>query len=349
MPSLIKRLKVAGRAFLKGEAPGSKRRSSEEIPAITPEEVAEARIFFPLEKFFIFGHARSGTTLLARLVRLHPQVHCNYQAHFFTRSPLLEGLVSDPEVGAWLARRSNRWNHGRDLSPLVLRAAGDFILERDARREGKGSPACVVGDKSPNSLMDGEAVHRLVKVYPDGRLINIIRDGRDTALSHRFQAFIDNPKSLSREDLRIREEFARQPEPFLSGESSIFTEKNLLQAAQGWVHNVVETDRAARELLGERYCALRYEDLLREPLEEMRRLWAFLGVETPAAGLEEAVLAEMGQNPDADWQQQKAGEIASPLQKGKQGTWQMMFTEQDKQIFHQVAGETLAAWGYSLQ
>ena len=47
-------------------------------------------------------------------------------------------------------------------------------------------------------------------------------------------------------------------------------EKNLLQAAQGWVHNVVETDRAARELLGERYCALRYEDLLQEPLE--RRL-----------------------------------------------------------------------------
>ena len=51
---------------------------------------------------------------------------------------------------------------------------------------------------------------------------------------------------------------------------------------------------ARLELLGERYCALRYEDLLQEPLEEIHRLWTFLGVETPAAGLEEAVLAEAG-------------------------------------------------------
>ena len=57
-------------------------------------EVAEARTFFPLEKFFIFGHARSGTTMLTRLIRLHPEVHCNYQAHFFTRPPLLESAGS---------------------------------------------------------------------------------------------------------------------------------------------------------------------------------------------------------------------------------------------------------------
>jgi hypothetical protein len=313
--------------------------------------VAEAKEFFPLEKFFIFGHARSGTTLLARLVRLHPQVHCNYQAHFFTRAPLLESLVADAEVGAWLARRSNRWNHGRDLSPVVLRAAGDFILERDARREGKAAPGCVVGDKSPNSLLDGEAVRHMVKVYPDARLVYIIRDGRDTALSHRFQTFIDNPQSLSKEDSQIRADFIHNPEAFLRGETSIFTEKNLRQSAQGWVHNAVETDRMARDLLDSRYFHLRYEDLLERPLEEMCRLWAFLAVETASvepnfSEMEQAVKAELQQNPDADWQLQKAGEIAASLQKGKQGSWRELFTPRDRQIFHEIAGETLAAWGY---
>jgi hypothetical protein len=58
------------------------------------------------------------------------------------------------------------------------------------------------------------------------------------------------------------------------------------------------------------------------------------------------VLKEMTENPDADWQQEKASQIAQVLQKGKQGTWQEVFTPRDRQVFHYIAGETLAAYGY---
>ena len=98
---IISRAAAAARILLRGE-PVSRKRG--EIPPITPEEIDEIRQFFPRRKFFIFGHARSGTTLLMRLVRLHPQVHCNYQAHFFTRKPLLKSLVNNPEAQEWLAR-----------------------------------------------------------------------------------------------------------------------------------------------------------------------------------------------------------------------------------------------------
>lgn len=341
------RIKSAGRILLYGAGMGQARKSTvpRQAPAITPEEVAEAKVFFPLEKYFIFGHARSGTTLLTRLVRLHPQVHCNYQAHFFTRSPLLQSLVADPEVGAWLSRRSNRWNQGKDLSALVLRAASDFIMEREARQLGKQ----VVGDKSPNSLLDGEAVRLMVKVYPDAKLIFIVRDGRDAALSHRFQAFIDSPQNLSAGDKRLRADFITNPEPYLAGQRSIFTEKGLRQAAEGWVHNVVDTDQVAREILGAQYLVLRYEDLLAQPWNEMRKLWSFLGVDVTLPGLADRLQAELLQNPDADWQQQKSGEIAGALQKGKRGNWRQMFTAQDRLIFHEVAGDTLKAWGYDAE
>jgi hypothetical protein len=312
------------------------------IPTITPEEVAEAKLFFPMEKFFIFGHARSGTTLLTRLVRAHPDVHCNYQAHFFTRPPLLQSLVSDPEIAAWLARRSNRWNHGHDLSPVVLRAVSDFIMERDARREGKR----VVGDKSPNSLLDGEAVKLLVKVYPDARLVFIVRDGRDAAISHRFQAFIDNPQGLLKEDLRIQQDFAKNPEAYLSGQRSLFTARGIRQAAEGWMRNVVETHQTAQELLLGHYHSLRYEDLLQHPLEEMTRLWFFLGVDPAAPAATKTLEAELTQNPDADWQLKKAGDIARAIQKGKAGSWQEILTRRDKQVFDEIAGTTLQAWGY---
>jgi hypothetical protein len=343
MTNLLPRLKLAYRVFVRGRVETAGRRQT---PAVTAQDVADARAFFPLDKFFIFGHARSGTTLLNRLTRLHPQVHCNYQAHFFTRAPLLESLAADEEVGAWLARKSNRWNQGRDLSPLVLRAVSDFIMERDARLAGKGGPGCVVGDKSPNSLLDGEAVRNLVKVYPDAHLVFIVRDGRDAALSHRFQAFIDRPQHLSRADLSLRAAFIADPAPFLSGQRSVFTAKGLRHAAAGWVHNVAETDAAARELLAGRYHALRYEDLLARPWETMEKLWIFLGVDTRLEGLQAAVQAEMTANPDADWQQEKAGDIASALTKGKRGSWRELFTAQDAALFAAIAGETLRAWGY---
>lgn len=318
-----------------------------DIPAILPEEVAEIKSFFPLEKFFIFGHARSGTTLLTRLIRLHPKVHCNYQAHFFTRAPLLEALVADEQVKQWLVRRSNRWNNGRDLSPLVLRAASDLIMERDARRVGKHAPGYLVGDKSPNSLLDGEAVELMHKVYPDAKLVFIIRDGRDAVLSHRFQAFVDVPKSLSRQDLRIRNDFARDPELFLSGQRSLFTERGLRNSATGWAHNIVETDTVARQLLKENYLHLRYEDLLASPWEKMNEVWSFLGADPTTNGLQASLQNELQQNPDADWQQQKAGEITSAIQKGKRGSWKEFFTSRDKQIFSEAADKVLKAWNYT--
>ena len=353
MAKFTQRLTLAARAaaaaLSKGEIPPSLlTRPVRDIPPISSEEVTEARSFFPMDKFFIYGHARSGTTLLTRLVRVHPAIHCNYQGHFFTRPPLLQGLVADPEVGAWLVRRSNRWNRGRDLSPVVLRAVSDYIMERDARAVGK----TIVGDKSPNSLLDGEAVRLLHKVYPDGRLIFIVRDGRDAAISHRFQAFIDIQHSLSSEDLHIRQEFAREPEPFLNGQRSIFTEKGLRLAAQSWVHNVVETDRAAQELYPGMYHSLRYEDLLRSSQVEMCKVWDFLlgkaSVNDEIATVEtlQALDQELQRNPDADWQVQKAGEIALAVQKGKSGSWRNLMTPKDQQLFYEIAGGALDAWGF---
>ena len=198
---LVTRAKRAAKALLNDAPPVAAIRS------ITSEEIEEIRAFFPREKFFIFGHPRSGTTLLARLVRLHPDVYCSWQAHFFTQPPLLSSLISDPSIREWLSRRNNRWNRGRDLSPVVLRAVADFVLEREAAAHN----ARIVGDKSPNGLTSGKAVPNLASVYPDCRLLTIVRDPRDTLVSQRFQAFLDQPHTLTRADLRLREEFRADP------------------------------------------------------------------------------------------------------------------------------------------
>lgn len=337
---LYNRTRLAGNIIIKGKTPIPIIRA--EIPSITVDEIAEIKQFFSLEKFFILGHARSGTTLLARLVRVHPEVHCNWQAHFFTRAPYLQSLVNNPEVGEWLTRRSNRWNRGSDLTPVILRGVCDLILERDARQFGKK----IVGDKSPNSLNDQEAVLLMYKTYPDARLIYVIRDGRDAALSHRFQSFVDKAQYLTQEDLKIREAFIQKPEPFLKGERSIFTAKGIERAAKGWVRNVNETHQAAQDLYGEKYHVMQFEKLTYNPWEEMTRVWHFLGANLSLANLADLLHAELQQNPDADWQNQKASQLAQSLQKGKSGNWREMFTPRDQQIFLDIASSTLKTWGY---
>jgi len=336
---MLSRLKSAARILLKGE---QKKKNRNPIPAITSEEVEEIKQFFPREKFFILGHARSGTTLLMRLARLHPEVHCNYQAHFFTRRPLLKSLVDSPEAEEWLTRKSNRWNQGRDLSPLVLRAAADFIMERDAAREGK----MIVGDKSPSSTIHGQAVRDMYAVYPDAKLVYIVRDGRDVLISERFRNFVEESRFLTSEDKRIIEGLRNNQTPFTNGTRSIFTETFIRRVTKGWVMNLQEVEEEARRLYGKKYCGLRYEDLLDKPFAEMTKLWKFLGVKRVNKSLEKTIKAEMESNPDEEWQARRNEGIAAFLPKGQAGNWQRLFTEKDKSIFKEAAGAMLVRWKY---
>jgi hypothetical protein len=336
---MFSRFKSAARILLRGE---SQKRKRTQIPAISAEEVAEIKQFFPREKFFIFGHARSGTTLLTRLARLHPEIHCNYQAHFFTRRPLLKSLVDSPEVEEWLRRKSNRWNQGRDLSPLVLRAAADFIMERDAAREGK----MIVGDKSPSSTIHGQAVRDMHAVYPDAKLVYIVRDGRDVLVSERFRNLVEESKFLQQEDKHIIQELRKDQSQFTNGKGSIFTNAFIQRVAMGWVNNLQEMEDEGKRLFGENYFSLRYEDLLARPFDEMKKLWRFLGVEKTNTSLETNIKTEMESNPDEEWQTKRNEDIASFLPKGQAGNWTRLFTEKDKSVFKEITGEMLVKWGY---
>jgi hypothetical protein len=336
---MLSRFKSAARILLKGE---QKNKQRNPIPAITLEEVAEIKQFFPRDKFFILGHARSGTTLLMRLARLHPEVHCNYQAHFFTRKPLLKSLVDSVEIEEWLTRKSNRWNHGRDLSPLILRASADLIMERDATRAGK----MIVGDKSPSSVIHGQVLRDMHSLYPDAKIVNIVRDGRDVLISERFRNFVEESKFLTTEDRRIIEDLRKDQTRFTNGTRSIFTKTFIRNIASRWVNDLTESDAEAHRLYDKSYHSLRYEDLLETPFTEMTKLWKFLGVKRISKTLEKAIKAEMSSNPDEQWQAERNEGIASFLPKGQAGNWQRLFTAKDKSVFKEVAGEVLVKWGY---
>ena len=143
--------------------------------------------------------------------------------------------------------------------------------------------------------------------------------------------------------------FTADPGPFLRGAALALHRKRLAPGRRRLGAQCHETDQAGRAGAVRR--ALPPPALRRPagPPVELScagcgRSWAWMA---RPDGLEAALEARWQQNPDADWQQQKAGEIAGASQKGKRGTWRELFTPRDREIFQDAAGETLAAWGFT--
>ena len=95
-----------------------------------------------------------------------------------------------------------------------------------------------LGEKSPAHLV---YVGQLLEMFPDAQAITIIRDARDVAFSQE--------QSLGR---------------------------NTLRAALGWRRDQRRHAAYAKTLPPDRYTSVRYEDLVRRPEQELRRLCSFL-------------------------------------------------------------------------
>jgi hypothetical protein len=183
-------------------------------------------------------------------------------------------------------------------------------------------------------------------VYPDAKLVYIVRDGRDVLVSERFRNFVEESKFLTPADKRIIADMKIDSVPFTNGSCSIFTETFIRRVAKGWVKNLMETKDEGRKLFDENYFDLRYEDLLTQPFDEMSKFWKFLGVKKIQKSLDSTLRNEMSSNPDEEWQSKRNEDIASFLPKGQAGNWTRLFTEKDKSVFKEVAGEMLVKWKY---
>jgi hypothetical protein len=165
-------------------------------------------------------------------------------------------------------------------------------------------------------------------------------------MSERFRNFVEASKFLTAEDRRILDALRQDPDQFMNGSRSIFTPAFIQRVAKGWVANSEETEAEGRKYYGHNYFALRFEDLLERPFEEMTRLWKFLGVRKIGKSLRKAVDTEMSSNPDEEWQSNRNEDIASFLPKGRAGNWARLFTSRDRTIFKSRAGQMLVKWKY---
>jgi hypothetical protein len=338
-----------------------------------------------IPRFFMVGRGRSGTTWLMRVLDVHPEILCKGEGQFFDRnfrredfrelhprlkpSSLYNAIVGPGLLRDWVER--SVWavpgDKERHLDNLT-RMATEYFLAHRLSRSGKR----IVGDKTP--FMSGKSTQEMVNISdeagdgngdeasyngaevlkeiaylsPEAKVIHPIRDGRDVAVSvmhFMWSRSRDEGWYYELDDEERNKRDAYREDPLSLASEGIFTEKRLSAIARGWRAEVSEAMERGPKILGDRYIEVRYEALLEKPAEEVSRLLKFLGAEeagTQAAKecLEAAESARLAKN------EEKKSSAAVTFRKGLSGDWRNVFTDKDREIFKEHAGDLLIELGY---
>jgi Sulfotransferase domain len=311
--------------------------------------------------FFVTGLGKSGTSWLMRTLDSHPQILCKGEGRFFaaewrranfdpegTRalaSSLYYALLHSEYLRLWVERSvwAREGDAAEHLDNLTRLATEHFLMEKLRETDKK-----LVGDKSP--LLDADFVEEVGRIYPEAKVIHIIRDGRDQAVSmlhHVWNRSTDQGgvQMLKRGEVERREAYRRDPQELLQTGEGVFTEERLRGAARSWNSRVGKTAEDGPALLGPNYTEVRYEDLLERPHEEVRRLAGFLGADTREKAVRQAVHAASFEKLSKG-RERGQEDTSSFYRKGVAGDWRNYFTASDKEIYKEEAGELLIRLGY---
>ena len=311
--------------------------------------------------FFVTGLGKSGTSWLMRTLDGHPEILCKGEGRFFAAdwrranfdpevtqalaSSLYYALLNSEYLRLWVERSvwAREGDAARHLDNLT-RLATEQFLTGELRKTNKK----LVGDKSP--LLDANFIQEVSRVYPEAKVVHIIRDGRDQAVSmlhHVWNRSTDQGgvQTLKPGELEKRKVYREDPQKLFEKGGGIFTEERLRQAAQSWNTRVGKTAKDGPALLGPNYSEVRYEDLLERPHEEVGRLARFLGADTRKDTVQQAVSSASFERLSKG-RERGQEDTSSFYRKGVAGDWKNYFTERDKEIYKEEAGELLIELGY---
>jgi hypothetical protein len=200
----------------------------------------------------------------------------------------------------------------RDASEL--NGSGTCIAERDIRR---------YGDASPDLMYCAEG---LVDAFPDARIVQIVRDGRDVVA-----AMLADAESLAWFKPGVANVDSEFPNPFFGIEtaSDLAAWPGLSLAgkcAMRWRGSVRTMARLRSSMRPEQLTTLRYEQLIRQPGAATRAVSGFIDADLAAIGV-------------------RARGRAGPMTV-QSGGWRRSLSTQQVTDVEQVAGIDLRRVGY---
>ena len=206
----------------------------------------------------------------------------------------------------------------------------------------------IIVDKITPYLGTAAAVMQgLQQDFPDARIIQLVRDGRDVVTSGVYDWIGREPPPIADDPQTVRraEYFTgagdnrKQPMPPLD---RFLDDGSIRTWAQYWTqpHQAL----VQSPIPAERIITIRYEQMLDDYPAVLARLFRFLGVAADDSRIADCIQAttfekSTGRNAGTHQPLAKA-------RKGIAGDWKDHFTRHDARLFHRQAGATMKALGY---
>ncbi len=254
---------------------------------------------------FIVGVSRSGTTLLRKTLNRSDRIAISNENHFLGHLLAREGVrfklrrfgdlhddanvrrlvdyIYDGGLEAssrlrgmskqwhWIVKSVDRKDFLQGLLQSDRSEAALFTVMMKVYADRKGKP--IMGEKTPSHV---RYVPTLVEWFPEGKVIHMLRD----------------PRAIYVSELRRRRE---EPETFpykqLRRTGPLFALYILLETTFAWFESVSLCDQY-RALYPDKYYPLKFEDLVRDPERQLRRVCEFLGVEFQDKMLNQKVVSK---------------------------------------------------------
>jgi Sulfotransferase family len=272
---------------------------------------------------FIVGCARSGTTLVHRIVDAHPEIAITPEMHwishyvnFFKNQNRLVNLELVSELSRH--KRFAQFEIPHEQFEGLL-ASGETVpyptfLNRVFGLYARIKNKPLVGNKTPAYIRRMLDLHAL---WPEAKFVHIIRDGRDVCMS------ILNWKKGER----------------TAGRYASWEEDPVSTTALWWERKVRKGREDGAALGPGLYHEMHYEDLVEDPERECKRLCEFLGVPYDDAMIrfhEGRERVELGRGAKSAWLR-----VTSGLR-----DWRAEMCTGDVERFEAAAGYLLEELGY---
>jgi hypothetical protein len=280
-----------------------------------------------VDYFFIGGAPKSGTTWIQRTLDLHPEIVCSGEGHLhqYIVRPLADTMR---EYNKKLAAVGDLVYEGRPYLPALgrneqLAMLRVVLVQLLGRRTKPG--ARLFGDKTP---ANARIVEDFAVILPGSKFIGMLRDPRDVAASRLGHAKRTGHTEAEQADTAFYLEVVKA-------------------AALDWQGCADAMRKFAKER-PDQSLSVRYEDLIADPHAELRRVFGYLGVQTP-----EPLLAEIVEQ--SRFEAFSGGRArgvengASFYRKGVVGDWRNQLTADALAIVLDICGEAMGSAGYDVE